>query len=137
MSDWNKYRIKPDQFHNDILKLVSKIPENKYTEIYAIPRGGLSVGVYLSHYLDIPLRIDDDLKDLYTKNPEKSNILIVDDLVDTGITLGKYDTIFDTAVVYYKPRSITIPTYYTKKIPNERWIVFPYEKFDEKPNRGI
>jgi len=71
-----------------------------------------------------------------------SKVLIVDDLVDTGETLknikqGEREIKFDSAVIYYKPRSIVIPTYFVEQVNNSDWIIFPYEKPDEIPNRNV
>jgi hypothetical protein len=132
-NEWCKFRDNPEEFHNMILELANKIPKNKYKNLLAVPRGGIVIGIYLSHYLDIPLILNKDDTNL---NPQHT--LIVDDLVDTGSTLEKYsEQKFDIAVIYYKTRSIVIPTYYVDKCPNNFWIVFNWEKPDEIPNRDI
>jgi len=145
MSEWNKYFITPEEFHNNILKLAAKIPKGKYEYVYPIPRGGLIIGVYLSHYLELEFMniidfhlsgIENNIK--RTKKVETQKILIVDDLVDTGLTLEPLmKDGFDIATIYYKPRSIVKPTYYIEEIPNYQWVVFPFEKSDEIPNREV
>lgn len=62
------------------------------------------------------------------------NVLIVDDLVDTGLTLKKaiehIDSFHDswmTATLYYKPRTYYTPNHYTRQFDNDEWIVFPWE----------
>ena len=126
---WCKFRDNPEEFHDMILELINKIPKNKYKNILAIPRGGMMIGIYLSHYLDIPMIVNK--KDINSKDT-----LIVDDLVDTGSTLKEYsEKKFDIAVIYYKPRSIVVPTYFVEQVPNNFWIVFNWEKADEEPNR--
>jgi len=70
--------------------------------------------------------------------PEKgdtNDILVVDDLVDTGKTIK--GLLQDTAVIFYKPRSIVKPTFYVTEVPNDEWIVFPWEHLDEMPNRDL
>ena len=121
----------------------------KYENIYAIPRGGLIIGVYLSHYLkldildkhDFAVRYNVYLKAKYFKTNNKetiNDILIVDDLTDTGKTLDPLiKNGFDVATIHYKPRSIVKPTYYVEECPNDRWMVYPFEKPDEEPNRNI
>lgn len=132
MSEWKKYFVTAEEFHNNIIKLANMIPKNKYKDIYAIPRGGLIVGVYLSHYLDIPLYTK------YFSEIHSSSTLIVDDIADTGRTLMNFQLMkFDIATVYYKPRSIVKPTYYAEECSNDRWIVFPFEKAEEEPNREV
>jgi hypoxanthine phosphoribosyltransferase len=145
---WIKYFVTPQELHEDILNLAAKIPQNKYKYIFAFPRGGLIIGVYLSHYLlydekETKLLDNNEFLEKYqlylqTKNQDIINdILIVDDLVDTGETLNKLSNNFDIAVVHYKPRSIVKPTYYIREIPNDMWIVYPYERIEEEPNRNI
>lgn len=130
-ADWKKVFISPQKFHDDIIKLCDLIPKNKYKNLCAIPRGGLIIGVYLSHYLDIPMITSK--KDINSKDT-----LIVDDILDTGVTLKEYsEKKFDTAVIYYKPRSVVVPTYYAEITENSNWITFPFEKADEEPNRKV
>ena len=134
MGEWNKVFITPQKFHNDIIKLTKLIPKDKYDHICGIPRGGSIIAVYISHYCDIPFI---EYEELNYINDDK-NVLITDDLTDTGKTLKQFqDDNIDTAVIYYKPRSIVKPTYFVEQMDNDIWIVFPYEKADEIPNREI
>ena len=132
MSEWSKIILTPQEFHDKILKLAEMIPKNKYTYVYGIPRGGLIIAVYLSHYLN--LYILKDLKEVYLDS--QPIILIADDVADTGETLKWFEG-FDRATIYYKPRSIVKPTYFVEKCLNSDWIVYPYEKIEEIPNREI
>ena len=133
MSEWGKRFISSQEFHELILKLIDKLPKDKYKFVYAIPRGGLIIGVYVSHYLNIPLIVGK-----YHPSELCIETLIVDDLVDTGITLKEFlDSGFDIAVLQYKPRSSIIPTYYVEERSNEEWITYPFERADEEPNREI
>ena len=65
---------------------------------------------------------------------------LVDDLVDTGITFKRLaETLtgqaipFVTAVIYWKPWSVFAPNIYLED--TDRWIVFPWERPDDPPNR--
>ena len=76
-----------------------------------------------------------------TKDFGKS-IIIADDLVDSGMTLdksciwlsnheyfkGKKDIIFKTAVLYKKPESKFTPDYLVHDLPDNPWLIFPYEE---------
>jgi len=98
-----------------------------------IPRGGYIIAIYLSHYFNLSWMDFDSFR----KFREYSNIektLIVDDITDTGQTLEKFKE-NDTATLYYKPRSIIKPTYYVEEFKNSDWIVYPFEKIEETPNR--
>jgi len=78
--------------------ILDKIYRSKkqYKSIYAIPRGGLIPGVYLSHKLGLPL---------YTDGVRSMNTLVVDDILDTGNTLERY-TELDKVVILAKPEGI-------------------------------
>lgn len=111
-------------------ELVSKIKfdERIYTikAIYGIHRGGLPIAVYLSHHLELPLS-----RDFFDYKIEET--LVVDDIADTGITLQKVGNACLTATLYYKPHSTVMPTFYIRE--TTKWIVFPWERYDEIPNR--
>jgi len=134
--DWNKIFITPQKFHDDIIKLCNMIPKNKYKYVVGLPRGGCIIGVYISHFCNLKYFEFEDFKHF----TGFSDVLVVDDLVDTGKTLKQLqegEEHFDSAVVYYKPRSVIKPTYFVEQVKNSDWIVFPYEKTDEKPNREL
>lgn len=106
---------------DDVASLAEKIRATEYfragyDSIYAIPRGGVPIGILLSDELDLPL---------VEKPTDKS--LIVDDLVDSGRTLEQYKD-YDTAVLYIKPHSPK-PVYFQEVL--DGWIEFPYEKTED------
>jgi len=119
-----------------INQLVEKIKRSEEYEsikyIYGVTRGGLPIAVHLSHYLGVPF-LDQIIflsKDNFTIN--SGNILIVDDICDTGRTLEKYKN-FKTATLFYKKRASVIPDFYVEVV--EKWQIFPWEIRDEIPNR--
>ncbi|MFH0752533.1 MAG: hypothetical protein V1914_02940 [archaeon] len=97
--------------------------------VIAIPRGGLVLGVRLSHELDKPLAVyGTDSMNKY--NPEKLGLL-VDDLSDTGkVFLAILDSLrnrnLKTVALYKKPGTLYIPDYYV--FETSAWIVFPWER---------
>lgn len=134
--------------------LVDQLKNEDIDLIYAEPKGGLPIGVHLSHYLskeeDIELPIITSKRDLHhfiefhstEREIKPKNILVVDDLVDTGITIKKLiknikqlDMNVKTAVIFYKTCSPIIPEYYAEKVDEHIWIYFPWEKTNEVPNR--
>ena len=127
--EWDKFRVSLNEYEKAAFDLIQMLPKEKYHFVYGVPRGGLFLAVYLSYQLDLSLIIVD--RELGGVKP--SRVLVVDDCVDTGKTMMKYKNLYDTAVLYYKPWSIVAPTYYV--LTTEGWPVFPYEKFDEVPNR--
>ena len=88
----------------------------KLSGIYGVPRGGLCLAVALSHKLNIKL----------IEKPVK-NSLIVDDVLETGITLSNYKNIeganFFVLVSKKKPIWWNTVNFTHKK----EWVVFPWE----------
>jgi hypoxanthine phosphoribosyltransferase len=134
MAEFVKQAIHITDYIEDIFTLAEKIKDSgkKYKYIYGIPRGGLMVAVYLSHELEIEL-ITDLIEVVFEEYKE---ILIVDDLTDTGRTLDDYLN-YDCAVLYKKPRSTVKPKFFVEEMEDDIWLVFPYEKIDEIPNREL
>jgi len=97
--------------------IADKIDKKKIRNIYGIPRGGLVPAVYLSHLLGLPIVIE----------PTGKETLVVDDICDTGKTLGAYQHFgYTTATLYYHKQSPVEPNIwiYEKK---DQWIQFPWE----------
>ena len=136
------------------LEIQIKKSKKKYDYIIGINRGGLVPSVLLSHKLNVPHGVytvqsyvgtkKREVKtDLYISmigfiNPNHE-ILIVDDIADSGESLEvavrkikKQESDaknIDTATIYYKPKSIVKPTFFAKEIPDETWVIFPWESY--------
>lgn len=120
---WNDIDILVD----NLVKQISSAPiKPKY--ITGLSRGGLIPAVLLSHKLDIPFISEHLINSL----PSTIDLLIVDDIADTGETLNKYKNSL-TAVLHYKFQSEHIPTYYASETNDEDWIIYPWEKYDAEP----
>jgi len=138
-----------EQYSKMLAERIEYIDEFKYDTIIAITRGGLFVAGLLSHLLNVK-RIETIGIEYYTgigktrkdpkliKNPmidyiKDQNVLIVDDLVDSGNTmdyvLGCIENSgaknLKTAVLFKKPISKLEPDYYIRI--TDKWLVFPYE----------
>lgn len=118
--------------------------------IVSISRGGLVPGVLMSHNLEIPLRVvewstrDTGLKlcpeDIKLSAQQGKNILIVDDIIDSGLTIRELidsweleDTpnIKVACLVYNQSQDLVKPDYYDSIINREHfknWINFWWEK---------
>ena len=116
-------------------------------------RGGYPIGVMMSHYFDIPFHgfewqtrdgdVEDSeqLKALLSKYFSSYNIVIIDDINDTGRTLnGIHDVVCSeglnecvTYVSLLEKMSSDFSTQICAKELDEeegkQWIVFPYEEW--------
>lgn len=135
MDNYRKRLIKPEAFHQDLIALAGKIPSNKFHCIFAFPRGGWIVGVYLSHQLKIPLITDtQDWKIL--PRCVLPFTLFVDDIIHTGRTMKPlHERGLWLASLFCKEDSPFEPSYYVHKVVSDIWVRFPYELEDERPNR--
>ena len=132
-----------ETFSYDLLKLANQINE-KYDAIVAIARGGMTMAHMLGEYWDIRKVFVinaigyDDTKKLGKPHifniPDLSdcqNVLIVDDIADSGDTLvaviekleTKYPELtFKTATLFFKPDAKFQPDYKLNKA--DKWIDF-------------
>ena len=96
--------------------LTSKLAGYEFDGLYAVPRGGLAVGLRLSHLMDLPMR-------------EKSNVaddtLIIDDISDTGKTLKPYQE-NPIATLYYRKGSQVVPDVWAFE-KTDKWVVYWWE----------
>lgn len=103
----------------------------EFDRIIGMPRGGLVPAVLLSYRLDIPLELHNPTQPLplYPKDLERT--LIVDEICDTGRTLGliqKHNEAATTAVLYYNTASPIEPDFAGMSDFLTKWLVFPWEK---------
>lgn len=122
---------------------------NTYQQVIAITRGGFYLGDYISRRLQIPLAViavksygDDNhqQQDIrrgalsFVEKPQ-GHILLVDDLVDTGVTLqvvrdqliNDFAVTVKTAVIWQKNHSNFTPDYFYCNASAEDWIIQPFE----------
>ena len=123
--------------------------------IISVNRGGCIPGIYLSHYINkthevinIELRDSNkepDLNSIKEKIRQFSSVLIIDDINDSGKTIGvikdlskNLTTKIHFAVLINKSESESKVEYYGKNVnskANDYWYVFPWEnwwKLNEK-----
>ena len=138
-----------DDIYNICLRLVEKIIRDNYRidTIIGVSRGGLIPSRIFSDILDIHdifvitakyykdinerlekpvIRINTDIKEIRDKN-----MLIIDDIADTGKTMLSLIDMLDsqnikTLTLYKKSKSIFEPDYYAEE--SDKWIVFPWER---------
>jgi hypoxanthine phosphoribosyltransferase len=112
-----------EDIQNDIDILAKKIERKKFQFITGLPRGGLIPAVLLSHKLDITYK---SLS--LSKAIEEGKYLLIDDIADSGETLidKKYEG-YIKATLHYKKHSLIKPDYYAREIPNDVWLIYPWE----------
>ncbi|MDZ8260166.1 phosphoribosyltransferase [Nostoc sp. ChiQUE01b] len=148
-------------YHQKIEQLAIQIYESgwEFNQIICLARGGLRVGDILSRIYEQPLAI---LATSSYSGPGKqernnlifshhltmtaenlgSRILLVDDLVDSGVTLQQTipwlkqntDSPIEeirTAVLWYKACSVIAPDYYVDYLADNPWIHQPFEHYEQ------
>lgn len=137
-----------NEFHSLSLLLAEQILKSKkpIDEIVAIARGGLSLGLILTDFLQKPIstitiQSYTDIKkqglvqitSKLGKPIRDKNILLVDDIADSGKTfvraisyLGTFrPKSITTASLFYKPHSSFKPDFFAKE--TDLWILLPHE----------
>lgn len=148
-----------DEYHSLIEKLALKIHQSgwEFDTILCLARGGLRPGDILSRIFDKPLAIMstssyraeagtvqghlDIARFITTPRGEiAGRVLLVDDLADSGRTLGavvenlrtSYTPITElrSAVIWTKAASVFAADYSVEFLPTNPWIHQPFEGYD-------
>ena len=148
-----------DEYHRLIERLSLSIHESgwHFDSLLCLARGGLRVGDIISRIYDMPLAIlaassyreaagrtqgalDIGEYITMTQGELRGGLLLVDDLVDSGVTLNRVIghlkqrfpavTEIRTAVIWYKACSSFKPDYYVEYLPTNPWIHQPFEVYD-------
>ena len=108
-----------EEFDKSVEVISKKSREWDLTGIYGIPRGGLCLAVALSHKLNLEVLSE-----------PKENILIVDDIYDSGKTLNSYNKYIGSK--YFVLISKSKPTWWhtVHLLCKDQWIIFPWEDKD-------
>jgi hypoxanthine phosphoribosyltransferase len=158
-SDEQHHWVSWDGYHRLIDRLALSVHESgwKFDYILCLARGGLRVGDQLSRIYDLPLAIlatssyreaagtEQGVLDIaqyitMTRGTLSGNVLLVDDLVDSGVTLSRvqqhlaerFPAIKEvrSAVLWYKACSVVRPDYHVEYLPSNPWIHQPFEDWD-------
>ena len=148
-----------DEYHLLIERLALKIDASawQFDQILCLARGGLRVGDQLSRIYDLPLAIlatssyreaagteqgELDIAQYITmtRGELSGNVLLVDDLVDSGVTLARVQqhlkerypaiTSVRSAVLWWKACSKVKPDYHVQHLATNPWIHQPFEEWD-------
>lgn len=94
---------------------------HKFSGIYGVPRGGLSLAQRLSHNLPLPY---------HHLPPSDKRILIVDDIADTGKTLSRFPHNPKLTLFYHEASGILPDFWFHRKNNPQEWIIFPWENIE-------
>ena len=150
-----------EEYHSKIEQLAAKIYQSQweFDQILCLARGGLRIGDVLSRIYNKPLAIlsatsygGKDFQErgsltiahkiTMTTAKLGKRILLVDDLVDSGVTLDQilvwlkqhqeYEIAeVRSAVLWFKACSVAKPDYYVDFLPDNPWIHQPFEKYEK------
>ena len=157
----SKINLSWESIEQDTSLLTKKVKDFHPTCILGIANGGMIPATLLAKQLKVDKLLSCNFKSYQSDAPRKGphnrndivkqitfptqdelmreRVLIVDDLVDTGLTLKKvygnfvmyndqYNITWDFATLYYKPKTTFMPDYTVREFDNDDWIVFPWEK---------
>ncbi|MES2935031.1 MAG: phosphoribosyltransferase [Pseudomonadota bacterium] len=148
-----------DEYHHAIEQLALLVHESgwKFDQILCLARGGMRPGDILSRIFDVPLAIlstssyreeagtqqgslDIAKYITVTKGELGGRVLLVDDLVDSGVTLekvqqhlsGNFSAVTEvrSAVIWCKACSSIRPDFYLQYLATNPWIHQPFEEYD-------
>ena len=149
------------EYHQKIETLASQIYQSgwEFDAIVCIAKGGLRVGDILCRIFDKPLAIISTASYQGENNQVRGkiaisqhlsmiaenltgNILLVDDLVDSGISLqavqdwltekhGQDIIELKTAVIWYKSCSVSKPDFFVDYLKDNPWIHQPFESYEQ------
>jgi hypoxanthine phosphoribosyltransferase len=126
----------------------------RFDWIISINRGGLIIGVMLSHRLKVQhgvltinnyigkKKLEKIKRDLYISmvGHFTGNVLIVDEISTSGETIKeaksfiKKDSdikIIKTATIHYQNKAVIVPDFYVEEIPHDMWVEYPWERYED------
>jgi hypothetical protein len=156
-----------EEYHAKIEQLATQIYQSQweFDQVLCLAKGGLRIGDVLCRIFDKPLAIlsassygGKDFQDrgnltianniTMTTATLGKRILLVDDLVDSGVTLAglvewlKQHNEFEitevrSAVLWFKACSVAKPDYYVDFLSDNPWIHQPFEKYEKMNPRDL
>ena len=144
----NKIRVSWSEVFKFVSDLKKFCSDKQFDCILAVARGGSIIGTLLSYQLNIPIRYvgissyngdkkTDEMK--FTQHAEigdYKNILVVDDIVDTGdtinfikdiIALNSFDRQFTYTTMYTVAGKQEMVDFKVAVKQQDEWIEFPWE----------
>jgi len=149
MTTAEKVKVSWASIGKKINDLTDLLEGRSFDRVVGISRGGLPLGVALSHKLNLPFSVvgvssyndeTNEQETLVCDTPDvifkgwEGSILVCDDIADSGRTLQFLNskikknpkiTEITTVTFYYKESSVVKPDTYLEM--TDKWIVFPWE----------
>ena len=151
--------VSNEDYERAIVQLALIVHESgwKFDQILCLARGGLRPGDIFSRIFSVPLAIlstssyraeegtvqeslDIGQSIAMSKGSLGGRILLLEDLVDSGVTLDQVQkhlrhnypavTEVKSGVIWWKACSIMQPDFYLTHLPTNPWIHQPFEDFD-------
>ena len=148
-----------DEYHHAIEALALMVHESgwRFDHVLCLARGGMRPGDIFSRIFDVPLAIlstssyreeegtvrgslDIAKYITMTRGTLSGRVLLVDDLVDSGVTLEQVQSHLSTnfpavtevksAVIWCKACSSVKPDFYLQYLESNPWIHQPFEEYD-------
>jgi hypoxanthine phosphoribosyltransferase len=149
-----------EDYHRSIELLALQVHESgwQFDMILCLARGGVRPGDVFSRIFQVPLailstssyreasgtvqgKLDIASHMTITKGELAGRVLVVDDLVDSGVTLEKvmrhvkenFTEVIEmkSAVIWVKGCSVIRPDYFLHELPLDPWIHQPFEDYDD------
>jgi hypoxanthine phosphoribosyltransferase len=160
MSETGKHlQISWDAYHRAIEELAVLVHDSgwQFDQVLGLARGGLRIGDVFSRLFDVPLAVVSARSYRGENGKERGEldiarhitmsagtlsgkVLLVDDMVDSGITLERVQshikdhfpevTEVRTAVIWYKAWSQCKPDYFLQYLADNPWIHQPFEEYE-------
>ena len=132
------------ELYQDSKKLAAAIraDHSSWSQIIAVSRGGLFPAAIIAKELDVKY-VDTvcissyrhyekkEMRIIKRIDNDSENILVIDDLVDTGETAEVIREMLPNAfyaVLYAKPEGLPLVDSYYKPVSPDTWVVFPWEE---------
>lgn len=146
-----------DNYAVDIVRQIKVHGWSSIDFVIGLTRGGLIPAVRISHLLDIPMiainysstrgkgdnrnhanalpAIMGELLSGTGELPKQPELLIVDDICDSGYTMEETSTYYAqqghrvwTAALHYKESAVHKPDFFANLIPADApWVIYPFE----------
>lgn len=140
----HSFPVSWDELHRDTRALAWRLDGLEFRSIVGIARGGLVPAAIIARELGIRTvdtvciasyqgQVQGEPQILKDVSGDGEGILVVDDLVDTGVTARLVRTLLPKAhiaTVYAKPEGRDAVDTFVTMVSQDTWIVFPWDQGD-------